>query len=93
MTQHEFRIGYYGAPVIEHVMLKTAFFFYINQNHGGHFQTGKGYNSTAETISIFDPYDERDWVTGGSHSSGPHAVQLDDLWDATQDHAQKNFGV
>jgi hypothetical protein len=93
MTQHELRIGVYGAPVIEHVMLWNDFFFYISQDHGGHFQTGKGYNSTAATISIFDPYDERDWVTGGSHSSGPHAVALQDLWDATTAHAQKNFGV
>ncbi|MDO8105952.1 C39 family peptidase [Isoptericola sp. b441] len=90
MSLHHTRIGYYGAPVIEHVQLLRAYYGYINYNHGGHYQTGRGYDAT--TISIIDPYDERDFRTGGAHSAGYHSVSKENLWGATLANPNQNIG-
>lgn len=44
------------------------------------------------TISIFEPYDERDWYEHGYHTGKPQQVAFQDMWDATYYHPQHNFG-
>lgn len=92
IAQHEIRIGIYGAPIIEHVVLHTDYFHYLRYDHGGHYQTGRGYSHVADTISIFEPYDEQDWYEHGYHTGKPQQVAFQDMWNATYYHPQHNFG-
>ena len=93
MIQHELRIGVYGAPIIEHVKLRNEYFTYLRYDHGGHFQTGRGYSYQLNTISIFEPYDERDWTTYGYATGKVQYVPVKNLYDATQIHPHKNMGA
>ncbi len=92
VAQHEIRIGIYAAPIVEHVLLHTNYFDYLRYNHGGHYQTGRGYSHINGTISIFEPYDEQKWSSGGYHTGKPQSVSFYDMWRATYDHPQQNFG-
>ncbi len=51
---HKVRIGVYGAPIVEHVMLRDEYFSYLAKDHGGHFQTGRGYSGS--NIAIFEQH-------------------------------------
>ena len=93
VTQHKLRIGAYGAPVIEHVRLRTAYFPYLRYNASGHFQTGRGYSDNTGKIAIFEPYDERDWRSGGYATGRRQYVLYANMWDATRTHPHENFGV
>ncbi|MEA3309745.1 MAG: hypothetical protein U9Q70_09580 [Chloroflexota bacterium] len=92
VAQHEERIGIYGAPIAEHVNLWKMYFEYLQYNHGGHFQTGRGYSQYSDVIAIFEPYDERDWYSHGNHTGKRQYVPFNKLWGATQIHPQQNFG-
>lgn len=72
LNAHANEIGLYGAPVIEHVLLRDEFFDYLRYDHGGHFQMGRAYNYSGDLIGIFEPFDERDWSSGGYATAGPH---------------------
>jgi hypothetical protein len=61
------RIGYYGAPVLEHPILHNDYHSYLSTSggYGGHFQVGRGYHvdSTGDRfVRIFEPYNEPDWT-------------------------------
>ncbi len=86
-SAHRTRVGFTKSPVVEHVQLLMKYFSYLNYNHGGHYQVGRGYSSTTgNVIGIIDPYDERDYRSGGAASGGYHVIPLDKMWggDARQ---------
>jgi hypothetical protein len=93
VDQHELRIGVYGAPIIEHVKLRNEYYTYLRYDHGGHFQTGRGYSNNSSTIAIFEPYDERDWSSGGYYTGKRQYVPYQNIYDATQVHPHKNMGA
>lgn len=86
---HQVRIGYYGGPVIEHVLLKMAYFWYLNSNHGGHYQTGRGYDAT--TVGIFEPFHEAGH-TLATKTDGPKSVTYLKMFNATVANLA-NFGA
>ncbi|MCD4737907.1 MAG: hypothetical protein K8R89_01430 [Anaerolineae bacterium] len=92
VAQHEERIGIYGAPIAEHVKLWKTYFDYLKYDHGGHYQTGRGYSQNTGKIAIFEPYDERDWCNDGYYTGKRQYVSFGDMWGATYVHPQKNFG-
>ena len=92
VAQHEERIGVYGAPIAEHVKLRKTYFDYLQYDHGGHYQTGRGYSHSNNKIAIFEPFDERDWCSGGNYTGKRQYVSFGDMWGATYVHPQKNFG-
>lgn len=95
MFQHEWRIGVKGAPVVEHVYLSTSHFPYLIKHtwSSGHFQTGRGYSYNSDTISIFEPYNEADWLSGGAASGKIQYVSLLNMYNASQAHPHKNMGA
>jgi hypothetical protein len=92
VAQHEERIGIYGAPIAEHVKLWKTYFDYLKYDHGGHYQTGRGYSHSNNKIAIFEPFDERDWCWQGNYTGKRQYVSFQNMWDATYVHPQKNFG-
>lgn len=90
---HRAQLGLYKAPVLEHVRLRKAYFNYLNYDHGGHFQVGRGYYNSGDNISIMDPYDERDFRSGGAASGGLHSLPVAKLWNATKANSLKNIGI
>jgi hypothetical protein len=89
---HKLRIGAFFAPVIEHVVLHVQYFPYLSRDHGGHFQTGRGYSENSDTIAIFEPLDERDFGSG-NHTGMHQYVPYSNMWGATNNHPHQNFGV
>lgn len=89
---HKTRIGIYGAPVVEHVMLYDQYFTYLAKDWSGHYQTGRGYSDYTSEISIFEPFDERDWYWNGNNTGMIQYVSYANMWYATQAHSQKNMG-
>ena len=77
---HQIRIGYYGGPVIEHVKLRKTYFWYLISDHGGHYQTGRGYDAT--TVGIFEPFHEAGH-TDGTRTEGVKSVTYDNMFKAT----------
>jgi hypothetical protein len=92
LNTHVGHIYSLNAPIIEHPILTTAYYPYLNSNHSGHFQVGRGYDTTANTIRIFEPFDERDFSAGGNATAGAHAVSAASILHSTQDN-QNNFGL
>ncbi|CAM5786312.1 Peptidase C39-like domain-containing protein OS=Cellulomonas persica OX=76861 GN=CPE01_12780 PE=4 SV=1 [Cellulomonas persica] len=91
-SAHRTRVGFTKSPVVEHVQLLMKYFSYLNYNHGGHYQVGRGYSSTTgNVIGIIDPYDERDYRSGGAASGGYHVIPLDKMWGATLANVNQNF--
>ncbi len=62
---HQLNIGRNHSPVVENPLLQRRFFSYLRYDHGGHFQTGRGYNRNLGTISVFEPYNEASFYSGG----------------------------
>lgn len=92
-TVNETRIGVYGAPIVEHVMLKRAYYTYLKYDHGGHFQVGRGYSNTDDNLYVMEPYNERDWSSTGNVTGTYQSVPFANVWNATQAHSHKNFGA
>ena len=84
MIKHEIRIGLYGAPIVEHPVLKKAYFPYLAKDHGGHYQTGRGYSYNSDTIAIFEPLDECDLDYSPCNNTGTRQyVSYVNLFNAT----------
>lgn len=81
------------APIVEHVKLLKSYFGYLNYDHGGHYQVGRGYNNYGDYIFIIEPYNERDFRSGGASSSGYRTVYYKDLWNATLANSNMNIGM
>lgn len=85
------------APIIEHVMLKKAYFPYLKYDHGGHFQVGRGAKWASETdpktIYYFEVYNENDWYSSVTTDTwGPRTIASSTYLNATKAHAQQNIG-
>lgn len=84
------------APIIEHVMLRKAYFPYLKYNHGGHFQVGRGARWTSDTakrIYYFEVYNENDWYSSVTKDTwGPRSIVASTYLNATKAHAQQNIG-
>ena len=87
------------APIIEHVMLYERFFPYLTENHGGHFQVGRGAKWARETdpktIYYFEVYNENDWPENEDARTdtwGPRTIASSTYLAATKEHAQQNIG-
>lgn len=91
---HRTRVGFTESPIVEHVSLKRSYFTYINRDHGGHYQVGRGYDSqpAEETIGIIEPYNEADFWADGADSAGYHKVALEKMWGATLANVNQNIG-
>lgn len=84
---HQINIGLDGAILVEHVRLEKQFYPYLAYNASGHFQTGRGYSLSSGNIAIFEPYDERDWKTGGNYTGKHQYVHYTNIFNANQDYA------
>jgi hypothetical protein len=80
------------SPIVEHVMLLKKYYGYLNFDHGGHFQPGRGYDTTTSSIRIFEPFDERDFNSSGAASGGAHSVSASNVLAATKAD-MSNFGL
>ena len=84
---HQINIGLSGAIVVEHVRLELPYYPYLARSHSGHFQTGRGYSTTSNTISVFEPYDEQDWPGGGNATGKVQYVPYTNVYNANQHYA------
>jgi hypothetical protein len=92
MSLHHGNIGTYGIPIVEHVQLLKQYFPYVSHDHGGHYQSGRGYDDTSGTIAIFDPYNEADFEAAGSVTYGYHSVSVLNMFNATLANVNRNVG-
>jgi hypothetical protein len=76
----QYNVGLQGSPVVLHPTLRTDFLSYINNDHGGHFQTGRGYDATK--VYFVEPYDERDFSSGGAASAGYRSVTFLNMYNS-----------
>lgn len=90
---HRAQLELYESPIVEHVQLRREYFPYLNFNHGGHYQVGRGYTEYGDLISIFDPYDERDFRSDGASSGGVHSLPVGSLFNATLANINQNIGA
>lgn len=81
---HQINIGIDGAIVVEHVKLWHQFYTYLARDHGGHFQTRRGYSRNSNTISIFEPLNEADFDTNGNHTGKVQSVHYTNVFNANQ---------
>lgn len=85
---HQINVGIDGAPLVDHVKLYAEWFPYIDENHSGHFQTGRGYSRNSNTISYFEPYDALRWGDPSGVSSGKiQYLNYSNLYGANQEYA------
>jgi hypothetical protein len=92
MSLHRSNIGLYNQPIVEHVQLLKVHFSYLTRDHGGHFQAGRGYNTSDGLIRIAEVYNEADWVSGGAQSAGFRTIALNSMWSATLANVNRNIG-
>ncbi|MFF1819614.1 C39 family peptidase [Kribbella sp. NPDC058245] len=81
------------APIIEHPQLLKRYFPYLAFDHSGHFQVGRGYNSTAGTIGIFEVFNERRFNSNGNVTDGPKNVPASAMFNATLANQFENIGL
>ncbi len=81
---HQINIGLHGAIVVDHVKLYDEFYTYLATDHGGHFQTGRGYSRNNNTISIFEPLNEVDFLSWGNPTGKVQYVNYVKVFDANQ---------
>ncbi len=93
---HTTNIGVQAAPVLEHPKLVrgdgTSYFTHIRWDHGGHYQTGRGYDLGADVVYFLEPYNEATWLTGGYASGGYQSVSFTRMWNATRANSLQNVG-
>lgn len=78
----QYNVGLQGSPVVLHPTLRKQFFSYLNLDHGGHFQTGRGYDDTK--VYYIEPYSEiRFNPSTGAYTSGYRSVSFDLAMAAT----------
>ncbi|MEV6283643.1 C39 family peptidase [Kribbella sp. NPDC051770] len=81
------------APVIEHVQLLKRYFPYLAFNHSGHYQVGRGYDTKAKTIGIFEVFNERRFNSRGNVTDGPRNIPATAMFNATLANQFKNIGL
>ncbi|GAA1522684.1 C39 family peptidase [Kribbella lupini] len=81
------------APVIEHVQLLKRYFPYLAFNHSGHYQVGRGYDTKAKTIGIFEVFNERRFNSRGNVTDGPRNIPATAMFNATLANSFKNIGL
>ncbi|MFK4084812.1 C39 family peptidase [Kribbella sp. NPDC020789] len=81
------------APIIEHPQLLKRYFPYLAFDHSGHFQVGRGYDSTAGTIGIFEVFDEHRFNSAGNVTDGPKNIPASAMFNATLANQFQNIGL
>lgn len=92
-SHHKVNIGSYGSVLVDHVQLRNEYFTYLAKDHNGHFQTARGYSESSNTIAIFEPYDERDWTSGGNYTGKHQYVHYQNAYQANQAYPSWNTNV
>lgn len=92
-SHHKVNIGSYGTVMVDHVKLRDEYFPYLASDHNGHFQTARGYSEGNGTIAIFEPYDERDWSSGGNYTGTRQYVDYVNAYQANQAYPAWNTNV
>jgi hypothetical protein len=75
-------------PLIGHVQMLERYFQYLSFDGVGHYQVIRGYDRYGDDgleprIKIFEPWNEDRFFGNGNVTSGPHAVPIGDMFDAT----------
>ncbi|WP_238161900.1 C39 family peptidase [Kribbella antibiotica] len=81
------------APIIEHPQLLKRYFPYLAFDHSGHFQVGRGYNQTTNTIGIFEVFNERRFNSNGNITDGPKNIPASAMLNATLANQFQNIGL
>ncbi|WP_051217747.1 hypothetical protein [Nocardioides insulae] len=85
------------APIVEHPKLLKRYFPYLDHDHSGHYQPGRGYYRKADgtrMIRFFEVFNEADWSSVGRQTWGPRAVSSYAMLAATKANSSfQNIGL